>query len=157
MEWKPQLKRVGIIGVATGAFSGFCPVAPGTAGSVVGAALIWGMRHLPMGVQIATAVILCLIGVWASDRARHIFHQADPSKVVIDEIVGMMITMIGIPVTPYWLICGFVLFRILDVAKFLPANYFDERVKNGWGIMLDDVWAGIYGNVLLHLMLRARI
>ena len=76
---------------------------------------------------------------------------------MIDEIVGMMITMVGVPVTPYWLVIGFVLFRIFDVVKIPPANIFDSRVKNGWGIMLDDVCAGIYGNILLHLMLRAKI
>jgi len=155
--WKARTKKIGALCIATGGFSGYFPIAPGTAGSVVGLAFAWALRDASIPVQVAAAVVLCLIGVWASDKARQIFAQEDPSRVVIDEIVGMMITMIGIPVTPYSLVWGFVLFRIFDVIKIPPANIFDSHVKNGWGVMLDDVWAGIYGNILLHLMLRARI
>jgi phosphatidylglycerophosphatase A len=157
MDWKLRLQRIGTIGIATGGFSGYFPIAPGTMGSLVGAAIVWGIRDTSVVIQVILSVALLLIGVWASDKARQIFGQSDPSRVVIDEIVGMMITMIGIPVTPYWLFWGFLIFRILDIVKIPPASYFDTRVKSGWGVMMDDVWAGIYGNILLHLMLRAMI
>ncbi len=95
------------------------------------------------------------VGVWASEQAGTIFRNADSSRITIDEIVGFMVTMIGVPVTMYWIVWGFLLFRFFDIIKFPPANLFDERMKNGWGVMLDDVTAGIYSNILLHLMIRA--
>ena len=102
-------------------------------------------------------ITLCLIGVWLSAVASHIFNYQDPSRVVVDEIVGVMVTMIGMPVTGYWLLAGFLVFRVLDVIKPFPANIFDSRVKGGWGVMMDDVVAGIYGNIILHLMLKAQL
>jgi phosphatidylglycerophosphatase A len=133
------------------------PVASGTFGSLVGAAIVWGYRDLPLVTQSAILVGLFAVGVWTSQKAGKLYREADSSRIVIDEIVGIMVTMLGIPVTAYWLVWGFVLFRFLDIAKFPPAHYFDARMKNGWGVMLDDVFAGIYGNIWLHLMIRATV
>jgi len=152
-----RLKKVGVLAVATGLFVGFFPVASGTFGTLVGVALVWGTRSLPLPVGLLLLVGVGAAGVWAAGEANRIFRKPDASYIVIDEIVGFMVTMVGIPVTGYWLVWGFLLFRIFDIVKPPPANYFDEYVKSGWGVVMDDVVAGIYGNILLHLMIRASI
>jgi len=85
------------------------------------------------------------------------YKMVDSPKIVIDEIAGIMVTMIGIPLTGYWLFWGFILFRIFDITKPPPAKYFDSKVHNSWGVMLDDIIAGIYSNIILQLMLRTTI
>lgn len=157
VRWKKGLKKVGILGVATGVFTGYFPVASGTVGTLLGVVIVWLWQGLPVTLQIVACLMLGALGVWSSEQATSIYRKADSSRIVIDEIVGFMIAMVGIPVTPYTVICGFILFRFFDIVKFPPANYFDERMKNGWGVMLDDVTAGIYSNILLHLMLRASL
>ncbi len=136
---------------------GFVPFAPGTMGSLVGLGIVYLLGGVPFWVLILLAVALGAVGVWSAHQLDHILGVHDSGHIVIDEIVGILITMVGIPVTGYWLFWGFLIFRLLDVVKIPPANYFDERMKNGWGVMLDDVAAGIYGNLLLQLMLRAQL
>ncbi len=156
MKWKTRLQRTGALAIATGGFVGFFPVAPGTAGSLVASLFLWVVPGIPLWVHIVLIAVVLVTGAWASDKTCQILKKADAQPIVIDEIVGILITMVGIPLTDYWLVCGFVLFRILDVIKLPPANYFDEKVKNGWGVMLDDVAAGVYANIILRLMLRAQ-
>jgi phosphatidylglycerophosphatase A len=152
-----RVRKIGALVIATGVFAGYFPVASGTFGTLVGVLIVWLCRDFPLGANVALAVGVGAAGIWAAGEANRIFGKADASYIVIDEIVGFMITMIGIPVTTYWLVWGFILFRIFDVVKPPPANYFDERVKSGWGVVMDDVVAGIYGNLLLHLMMRASL
>lgn len=151
------LKNVSAIVIASGGLAGYFPVAPGTFGSAVALVLVWYLRDLPAIALIFISLALLVIGVWASGQMCQILKRKDASQVVMDEIVGMLITMIGIPVTPYWMLIGFIVFRLLDIVKPSPAKYFDEKVAGGWGVMMDDVIAGIYGNIILHLMLRAQI
>jgi phosphatidylglycerophosphatase A len=154
---KERAKRFGALFLATGLYSGYLPIAPGTFGTVVAVGLVWLIQGLPLWVYLILTAITFAAGVWASGEANKIFGKADARYIVIDEIVGFLITMIAIPVTAKWLIWGFVLFRVFDVVKPPPANYFDQRVKSGLGVVMDDVVAGIYGNVLLHLMIRASL
>lgn len=156
-ETKEKWLRRGSLFVATGAYTGYFPIASGTVGSGVGLLLFYLFRDTSLVFQVILVTFLTGLGVLVSEAANRYYKEADSSRIVIDEIVGMMITMIGIPVTGYWMFWGFALFRILDVVKLPPANLFDTRVKNGWGVMMDDVFAGIYGNIILHLMLRTQI
>ncbi len=156
MDWKTRLVRTGALGIATGGFLGFFPFAPGTVGSLAASVFLWVVPGIPLWAQIILIAVTLGVGVWACDKTCQILNKPDAQPIVIDEIVGILITMLGIPLTEYWLVCGFILFRILDVIKLPPANYFDEKVKNGWGVMLDDVAAGVYANVILRLMLRAQ-
>jgi len=156
-EHKAWIQKWGPLSIATGAFSGFIPFAPGTWGSAVGLALLWLMPPVSFLVYLLLTLLCFFVGVWAANRARQVFKIVDAPQIVIDEIAGIMVTMIGIPLTGYWLVWGFVLFRIFDIAKPPPAKFFDSRVKNAWGVMLDDTIAGIYGNIILHLMLMAKL
>lgn len=157
MSWKSRLKSFGVYAIATGGFIGYFPVAPGTAGTLVGLLVVWIFAEAPFWLLLFLSLLLLVVGSWASGEANRLFGKSDSGHIVIDEIVGMMITMIGIPVTGYWMVLGFLLFRFFDIVKLPPGNYFDEKVKNGWGVVMDDVTAGIYSNILLHLMLRAQI
>jgi phosphatidylglycerophosphatase A len=144
--------------IATCGGAGYFPVAPGTAGSAVGLGLVVALRQVPFAtpwlvVSLAVAAgLLFAVGTWAAGQAEKFFRRVDPAQVVIDEVVGQMITFLAWPRAPWkWLLAGFVLFRVLDVVKPFPARR-AERIAGGWGIMLDDVVAGVYGLVVLMVL-----
>jgi phosphatidylglycerophosphatase A len=161
--------------IATGAFTGHIPWGSGTFGTALGLglALIPGTDHpTVLGVMILAGFFA---GVYsAACVADHVGHQLsltakftksrfqvvgghrtpDPSIVVIDEIVGMWVALFLLPRTPLALVLAFVAFRAMDVLKPQPARYF-ERIPHGWGIMLDDIAAGIYANLLTRIILFA--
>jgi phosphatidylglycerophosphatase A len=147
VSWRKRLA----VGIATAAGLGYFPVVPGTAGAALGVLLIWLSGRLPLArsrvwaVDGAVAVALFFAGVWASGRSEPHFGRTDPGEVVVDEVVGQMLTLLVAPGASWkLLLAGFVLFRILDVAKPFPAGR-AERLPGGWGIMVDDVVAGAYG------------
>lgn len=150
--------RALIIFFATGIYSGYSPIVPGTAGSVVGIAVVWLAfgplwKHSPALCLLVFAIAFA-ISCWISDRAEKIFDQHDDPRIVIDEVLGMAATMFGNPLTAGWKLLGFILFRAADVIKPWPANLIDRRMRNGAGVMLDDLAAAIYANIALHLIVR---
>ncbi len=140
--------------IATGCYSGYLPKAPGTWGSLVGLLLFLLLQPLDLLPYLAVVLVLFIAGTLAAGEAEKILDNRDPGVVVIDEIVGMLITMSGVPLTPLTLLLGFILFRFFDIAKPFPVNFFDSRFHGGLGIMLDDVVAGLYSLVFLHILLR---
>ena len=140
--------------VATGLGSGYAPVAPGTAGSLVGLALFWALQGLPLGGQAAATALMFAAGVVAGGRVARRVGASDPSLVVADEVAGMWVSLLGLPLTAATAAAGFVLFRVFDVFKPYPARDL-ERLPGGWGIMCDDVMAGVYANLLLRAGLLA--
>ena len=143
-----------IMFIATGCYSGYLPKAPGTWGSLVGLVLFFLLHTLSLPVYLAVVAGLFVVGSFAAGEAEKILDNRDPGVVVIDEIVGILITMIAVPVTPLTMALGFILFRIFDIAKPFPVNFFDQRFHGGLGIMLDDVVAGIYSLIILQLLVR---
>jgi phosphatidylglycerophosphatase A len=146
------------IWIATGLGAGYFPVAPGTAGSAVGLALVIAFRQtslklLGLAVCLATiAGLLFVLGVWSAGKAEKVIGRIDPGQVVIDEVVGQIITFVATPrVTWIGLIAGFILFRAFDIVKPFPARR-AERFPGGWGIMLDDVVAGLYSLMALVIL-----
>ena len=147
-----------ILFFATGFGSGYAPVAPGTAGSVVGMVVVWFVFG-PLWMRSPSLCLLIFalafaIACWISDRAEKIFDNHDDSRIVIDEVLGMAVTMFGNPITFPWLMVGFLLFRIADVIKPWPASLIDRRMRNGAGVMLDDLAAAIYANIVLQVIVR---
>jgi phosphatidylglycerophosphatase A len=134
---------------ATGFGSGYSPFAPGTAGSAVGLFFVWGMSYLEMPGQIIATVVVSLLAMAAADIVAASMGLKDPGLIVADEIAGMMVTMIAIPLTWKSLLIGFILFRVMDVVKPPPARQF-ERFKGGVGIVADDLMAGVYANLALR-------
>jgi phosphatidylglycerophosphatase A len=146
--------------VATGLGAGYFPVAPGTAGSVVGLALVIALRQTSLqppelGLCLAAlAGLLFALGVWSAGKAEKTLGRVDPGQVVIDEVLGQIITFIATPrITWVGLVAGFILFRAFDVVKPFPARQ-AERFPGGWGIMLDDVVAGLYSLAVLLILGR---
>lgn len=138
--------------IATGFGTGYAPVASGTFGTLVGIPLVWAMdgRH-PWGYMIFTT-LLYFVGVVCADFGEAYFQKADAGQIVIDEVVGYLVTMFLIPVTVTTLIVGFFVFRFFDIVKFWPARSIDRAQIGGQGVMLDDVAAGIYSCIVMHLV-----
>jgi len=138
--------------IATGFYSGYLPKAPGTWGSLVGGLLVFLLHALSLQIYLSVVAGLFIVGSFVAGEAEKILDNRDPGVVVIDEIVGMLITMIAVPVTPLTMALGFILFRVFDIAKPFPVNFFDQHFHGGLGIMLDDVVAGIYSLIIMQLI-----
>jgi len=147
-----------IVFLATAGYAGFVPVAPGTAGSLVGLTLAWaifgGFWQIPWQIAVPGFVVLFVFACWISGRAEEIFNQPDSSHIVIDEVLGMVATMFQNPVDRRHLIIGFVLFRLFDIVKPFPAGLIDRQMRGGAGVMLDDLAAAIYSNIVLRVVAR---
>ena len=146
------MRRLGLL-IATCGYIGFAPVAPGTVGSAAGVAVFYLIR----GVEAAWAqplliAVLFAAGVWAASIAEQALGGTDPGPVVIDEVVGMLITLLWLPVTPLGAFAGFLVFRVLDVVKPWPSRQF-ESLHGGMGIMADDAMAAVYGHLLMRGLL----
>lgn len=143
-------KRPAAVWIATVGGAGFLPAAPGTAGSLVGLAAAIGIASLPApqpwkSLALALGALgICIVGIGAASGAEKFFGRTDPAQVVIDEVVGQMLAFVIRPDAGWkWWIAGFLLFRAFDVIKPFPARR-AERLRGGWGIMMDDVIAGVY-------------
>lgn len=132
---------------------GYAPIAPGTFGSAAGIGIYWLTRDWPMSWQLALIAVITVIGTWAATRAAHHFGKEDPGHVVIDEVAGQLVTLAFTGAGLYATILAFFVFRVLDIIKPFPADRF-ERLHGGTGIMADDLMAGVYGCVIVHLAMR---
>lgn len=150
------MKRQVALLLASAGYTGYFPVAPGTVGSLVGLVVWVAVRLAGGGViaELVTAAGLLVVGAWAATEAEQRLGVTDPGPVVIDEVLGMCVTLIGAPLSVPAAIIGFLLFRVLDIVKPPPARQL-ERAHGGWGIMLDDLAAGAYawaGLALMHTL-----
>ncbi len=139
--------------LATAGYSGYFPIAPGTVGSAVGLVLYFLVRQPgSVALEVGVIVVLFAAGVWAGNIAERYFGGIDPGPIVIDEVVGMLITLVFIPVGIVEAAIGFLLFRIFDVIKPYPAGRL-ERLHGGLGVMADDAMAAVYANLALRLIM----
>ncbi|GLI38229.1 phosphatidylglycerophosphatase A [Geobacter hydrogenophilus] len=134
--------------------TGFFPVASGTVGTLGAIPLYLALALLPLWLYLLTLVPFFFLASWVSGAAEQEFGEKDSGKIVIDEVIGFLITMAGAPAHWRSIVIGFLLFRFFDIVKVPPARYFDRQVKNGYGVVLDDVVAGIYACAALHVVLR---
>ena len=139
--------------LATGFYVGNIPFAPGTFGSLLGLPLCFILAGIQLPPAIIVVVLFIGLAVWVSNNAARTLKRKDPGCIVIDEIAGMMVTLIGVPVHLTSVIIGFILFRILDIAKPFPIRMIDKRLSGGLGIVADDVVAGIFANMLTRISL----
>ena len=137
---------------ATALGAGYAPFAPGTVGSALGL-LIWFLLPDSAAIQGAVIVAMFIGGAIAAGVAEHHFDRTDPRQVVIDEVMGMLLTLFMIPVDFKGALVGFLLFRAADVIKPYPANRF-ERFGGGVGVMADDAMAAVYANLALRVFLQ---
>ena len=130
---------------------GLIPVGPGTFGTLAAIPLFYALSFTPIYIYLAITVAVILISVWASTIAEEIFQKTDPGQVVADEVSGFLVAMILVPPTISNIFLGFLLFRLFDIAKPYPVRKFEE-LPGGWGIVIDDVAAGVYACITLHIL-----
>ncbi len=144
--------------IATVGFIGYSPVAPGTMGSLFVALVFFLMPpYLPMWLQIIGLPVLFVVAIWSAqavaETQRHVTAgKIDPQEIVIDEVMGMAVTLAFMLLSFKTIALGFLLFRIFDVTKPFPVRRF-EKLPGGWGIVMDDVMAGVYANLCLRMIL----
>jgi phosphatidylglycerophosphatase A len=150
MSWREKL----ILLLATWFGVGNLPLMPGTWGSLAALPLWWLLQHLdPMGYGLAV-VSFGAISIYLSGRAEIYLQQADAPVIVIDEVVGQLITLAGCSVNVFHVGIGLVLFRLFDIFKPFPIGHINSRWEGGLGIVLDDVVAGIYAGIILFILIR---
>jgi phosphatidylglycerophosphatase A len=142
--------------VLTGSFAmtGFFPVAPATFASAVVTPLV-ALAYQRWSTDLEQAAIcagILAVGIWSSGKLEKLYGK-DPSAAVIDEVLGMAIALVHAPITPLTLVLAFLLFRVFDVLKLPPGRRL-EKLPGGWGIMMDDLSAGVYASVVLQVVLR---
>lgn len=130
---------------------GYAPVAPGTFGTLGAIPLYWALTWLTFPAYLGVTLALTLVSMAAAQRAGRYWKVADASPIVIDEVVGYLVTMAFVPFSWPAAIAGFFLFRLFDVLKPWPASAFD-RVKNGFGVTMDDVAAGVFAGASLQFL-----
>ncbi|HXG16926.1 MAG TPA: phosphatidylglycerophosphatase A [Calidithermus sp.] len=133
--------------MATAGGVGYAPVAPGTAGSLL-AAVVLGLWPFSRAALVLFFVAVTLAGLWAAGRAERALGGKDPGAIVIDEVAGMTLAVLGVPITPLTLAVGFLLFRLFDIVKPPPARAV-QRWPGGPGVMADDLVAGLYALAVL--------
>lgn len=139
--------------IATFFYVGLIPVAPGTFGTLAAIPLFWIISGLPIYIYLLITIVVIGVSVWAAAETEKIYGRRDPGQIVADEVAGYLVTMILIPPTATYIVVGFFLFRILDILKPPPVRRL-EKLPRGWGIVIDDVGAGVYACVLMHLIIR---
>lgn len=137
------------LAIATAFGAGYAPKAPGTFGSAVGLLLWITLPHV-LWIQLVAILVVAVVGSWSGTVAEEHFHRQDPGEVVVDEVAGMMVTLVFIPARGFgWMLAAFLLFRAFDIVKPFPVRHF-ERLPGGIGIMADDLMAGVYANIALR-------
>ena len=139
--------------LALGFGSGAAPFAPGTAGTLAAIPLYLLLAQLPLSAYLALLAVICLSGIWICGKTAKDWQVHDHSAIVWDEFAGFLVTMIAAPVSWVWVILGFLLFRLFDIWKPYPINLLDKHVSGGFGIMIDDILAGLYSLVILQFLI----
>ena len=148
-----NLRQKMILFIATGGYLGHVPIAPGTFGSLPGLLICLGISDVTLGYAIFLILVLIGAAIGIAQQAEKMIGGKDPNAIVIDEMAGMTVTLLGIPVTPFSLVLGFFVFRGFDILKPFPARLMEQKIPGGAGIVLDDVMAGVYSNVLIRIVL----
>ncbi len=141
--------------LAFGFGAGLSPKAPGTVGTLWGVLLAYLTAGLGWAVELGIAAALCIVGIWICGESSRRLGVHDHGGIVWDEIAGAYLVFLPLPRTWPWLAAGFVLFRVLDIAKPWPIRELDHRLHGGTGIMLDDVVAGLIAAAALSLLAGA--
>lgn len=146
-----------ILLLSTGGCIGKIPFAPGTFGTFWGIPICFVLSKISVAASLAVTVVFTLVAIWLAGEAEKILDSKDARPIVIDEIAGFMVTLLGLPFTVRTAVAGFFIFRLLDIVKPFPIRRLEKNLPGGAGVVLDDVAAGVYGNLLLRMLLYASI
>lgn len=142
-----------ILCLASNAGLGYSPIVSATVGTLAGIPAFYLLAPLPAPFYLLTWSALLCLGFWVAGLAGHLYGEADDGRIVIDELVGYLVTVALLPFSLTNALLGFLFFRIFDILKPPPAAWFDRHLKNGFGVVLDDVVAGLYAAVTLRACL----
>ncbi len=134
--------------------SGLAPIASGTFGTLAAIPIYIAARYHSVTALVILTVVSILLGIYLCDRTTRALGVQDHSAIVWDEFAGFFVTMLWVPMTAKTVIAGFFLFRLFDIVKPWPASYFDSKVNGGFGVMMDDVFAGLYASGVLYALSR---
>jgi len=140
--------------IGQGFGTGRSPWAPGTVGTLPGLVLVWFLWHAGPALYLVIMTLVVIIAIWVSGRTANLLGIHDDPRIVIDEIAGILVTLALVPPSVPALLTGFVLFRLLDISKPPPISTIDQRLRGGFGIVADDVVAGLGANLCLQLLFR---
>lgn len=146
-----------ILLLSTGGYIGKIPFAPGTFGTLWGIPICFMLSEIGAAASLAVTVVFIAAAIWFAGEAEKILDAKDARPIVIDEIAGFMVTLWGLPFTVRTAVAGFFIFRLLDIVKPFPIRRLEKNLPGGAGVVLDDVAAGVYGNLLLRILLYAYI
>ncbi|MGD8343871.1 MAG: phosphatidylglycerophosphatase A [Desulfobacterales bacterium] len=149
MQFRDRL----VLLLATGFFIGYVPVAPGTFGTLIGLPLCYLLSGIQIGLSVILVALFIGLSITLASAAEKILSQKDAAQIVIDEIAGLLVTFVGLPFNLQTAVLGFIIFRVFDILKPVPIGWLDTRVSGGSGIVVDDVVAGIYANLVLRVII----
>ena len=139
-----------VVCLALGLGSGLSPKAPGTAGTAMTIPLFLLIQDLPLMIYATITLLITILGIWICSYSSTKLGVHDHPAIVIDEVAGFLITMFAAPSGWQWILAGFILFRFFDALKPWPISWLDKNVNGGFGIMIDDVVAGLVSMLLLQ-------
>ena len=137
--------------LASGFGAGFSPIVPGTVGTLFAIPIALGFSKIPFPLHELTILTFFFLSCWVSGKAESYWGRKDDRRIVIDEMMGFFVTMLWLPGTVFFIVIGFFLFRFFDILKPPPIRRL-EKIEGGFGVVLDDVVAGIYANIILQLV-----
>jgi phosphatidylglycerophosphatase A len=143
-----------VVAVATGFYTGYIPVASGTFGTVVALPFCYVLSVLGPFEGIVYIGAFIGFAVWIAGEAEKIFKKKDSGLIVIDEMAGFLVTLFLVPWSAKSVVMGFLLFRLMDIFKPFPIRRLELKLPDGWGVVGDDVLAGIYANLALRIVMR---
>jgi len=141
-----------VIFFATGCFTGKIPFGPGTFGTIAGLPFCFLLSRVSVYSACLWATVFIVVSIWIAHHAQKIIGEKDPGCIVIDEMAGVIVAFLGLPFTMPYIITGFICFRILDIWKPHPIGFLDRKLSGGTGIVLDDLAAGIFTNLVLRVV-----
>ena len=149
-----NFKQKSVMFLATGCYIGNISIAPGTFGSVLGLPLCFFLSKIDFSIAVLLTLIFILFAIWIANEAEKILNTEDPGCIVIDEIAGIILTLFGLPFNITSVTVGFLVFRALDIWKPFPIRLLENKFSGGIGIVLDDVVAGIFSNLILRIFIK---
>lgn len=137
---------------ATGCFIGNIPFAPGTFGTILGLPLCFFLAKTELPVAVLLTVIFIVFAILIAHDAEKILKKNDPGCIIIDEVAGLVVTFIGLNFNMISAPAGFIIFRFFDILKPFPIRFLEKKVPGGAGVVMDDIMAGIYSNLVLRIL-----
>jgi phosphatidylglycerophosphatase A len=138
--------------IATSFGAGFSPIAPGTMGTLTAIPMAWALRRFEWPVFLAATIVITAVGTIAASAFQGAWGTDDDQRIVVDEVAGYFVTLLLVPKTWAAFLLAFFLFRLFDIWKPYPVRLIDRHVGGGWGVMADDLAAGVYGALVLFLL-----